>query len=175
MTQEQFMAFMTSFKDTIEKYVEKTVERSVAAIGNDINEKIYMKMKNIDDGIKDLREQVKNSDVKQDKMNKRIEQRLNKIEEDRRRESFKIMKSDMLHEIQPTGRIQPSDQLKDREETERRDTSDRERMARTPDPLVQSMGRNYLLDQSQGRCDLPTNSQSTTTMTRSNSWTDEVE
>ena len=102
---------MTGFKESIEKSVEKTVEKSVVAIGKEINDRIDTKMNHIDEGIKNLKTQMDENEVKQDNLNKQLEMRLKRIEEDRRRESYGRMKSNSLRQDQPLGRRPPNDHL----------------------------------------------------------------
>ena len=168
MSQEQFVTFLADFKVSIEKSVENTVKTSVTEIGKDINEKIDIKIGNIDEGIKNLKGQLDESEAKQSAINKRIEMRLSKMEEDKRREYHKKMKSDTLC-VQPNGRKTPSYQPSKNNVRNVKTPTVNSIRQRTPDPLAQSED-----NQPPGRVNHPT-PQSSPTMTRSNSWAEEVE
>ena len=66
------MEFLKTFKDTMKNSVKKTIETSVKCIGQELNDKMEERFKDIDLGVKEIKEQVKKSDEKQSDINKII-------------------------------------------------------------------------------------------------------
>ena len=98
---QQFLDFMNNFKTMIEK--------SVNTIGVTLNNQLEEKLSKIELQVKDLKEQADQSDAKQEQVNKNMEQRLKRIEQDAQREKYRRMKSDTLG-VQPVGRINEAEE-----------------------------------------------------------------
>ena len=172
ISEEQFMTFMNNFKETIEKTVD--------TLGDKINLKIERQLGNIDKDLKDLKEQVKTSDDKQDKINKRMEEnikeqnrrledRMKNLEQAEMRKNYKGMKSDTLgrpnqDKVQPTGRTgafnQPQGQSTQKVRMQEDRTFQKERQSENREQNEQPERRNDPFHQP---------------MIRSNSWAEEVE
>ena len=89
MTNQEMMKFMMGFKETI--------ENTMKGIGNEISGKIDVKLNNLDKGLEDLVAEVRNNDSKQEENNKRLEDRLNKLEIDAKRQKFGRMKRNSVN------------------------------------------------------------------------------
>ena len=85
---KDFLKFMNDFKTNIEKTM-KSVEMN-------INNKIEAKLVKLDDGMKNLKENIKVNDDKTEELKKILNGRMSRIEEDMKRMRYKNMKSDTL-------------------------------------------------------------------------------
>ena len=101
MTKEDFMSIMRSFKDTIEKSVVSMgdiINTKIEERMTNLDEKIAVQSTNLDKGLKDLNKKLEKSEDKQDAINKRFEDRINRMEQDAKRAKHGRMKSDTLQE-----------------------------------------------------------------------------
>ena len=137
-TGEDLMRFMVSFKEMMETTMEAV-------------------RKDIDKGMDTLTNKLTMSEEKQAVENKKVQDRLQKMEEDMRRLRFKRMQSNCVgKQTQPSGRMDADFQLE----------TDLEDMSSNPNvgPQNQLLGRNKEKNQPE-----PLN------MVRSNSWAEEME
>ena len=81
---KDFLSFMTEFKETMEKTVNK------------IDKKLDDKFNKLGTDIDDLKDEVKNNEKKMNEMNKFLKGRMTRLEQDLQRLSYKNMKSDTL-------------------------------------------------------------------------------
>ena len=88
ISSKDFLKFMNEFKVNIQKTM-KSVEVN-------INGKIDAKLEKIEDGMKTLKNDVKENDEKTEKLTKMMNGRMSKLEEDVKRIKYKNMSSDTL-------------------------------------------------------------------------------
>ena len=81
---QELMNSMVTFK--------KSIKKSMSDIGKDINDKIDIKLNNLDKGLTNLTEEVRSNNAKQEKLVERLENRLSKLEVDVDRVKFARMK-----------------------------------------------------------------------------------
>ena len=155
MNGEELLKFMQTFKTTI--------ETTMTDIGKDINKKIDEKLANLGNGLNELTEEVKKNENKQEERNKKLENRLNRLEIDAGRAKYartKMNTKEMMDEKR--------EELEQKDDRRKKEEKEKERMMEK-----NTQKKRYVLEKQ--NTERHEEEEEAPEIRRSSSWAEEVE